>query len=254
MHFPRPLYYVCDVLNIYGGKCLGPRPNLQAEGPPFIGCPVECTSSYSAHLKTFFSIPSTWPRPAGITGTHLPRSCFHYHRLAQFSKCWHILKQLTLSNLKRVFVEYTQPRVCVCVFVCVGTPWRHIYMFCQLLLSLHLCLLLSCTLFLSLISFCSSLIFILLFSVFNCTIFVQLFSISPQISSVIVRSVLHVGIIITCLGSMITLPYVKVKKPFCSPPPTRDSTINLLKPNVNYSWRTAPLTSKVAFYIFIQQI
>ena len=25
-------------------------------------------------------------------------------------------------------------------------------------------------------------------------------------------------------------------------------------PNVNYSWRTAPLTSKIAFYIFIQQI
>jgi len=31
-------------------------------------------------------------------------------------------------------------------------------------------------------------------------------------------------------------------------------TINLLTPNVNYSGRTAPLTSKVAFYIFIQQI
>ena len=30
--------------------------------------------------------------------------------------------------------------------------------------------------------------------------------------------------------------------------------INLLMPNVNYSWRTAPLNSKVAFYIFIQQI
>jgi len=30
--------------------------------------------------------------------------------------------------------------------------------------------------------------------------------------------------------------------------------INLLTPNVNYSSRTAPLTSKVAFYIFIQQI
>jgi len=30
--------------------------------------------------------------------------------------------------------------------------------------------------------------------------------------------------------------------------------INLLKPNVNYSGRTAPLTSKVTFYIFIQQI
>ena len=31
-------------------------------------------------------------------------------------------------------------------------------------------------------------------------------------------------------------------------------TLNLLTPNVNYSCRTAPLTSKVAFYIFIQQI
>jgi len=30
--------------------------------------------------------------------------------------------------------------------------------------------------------------------------------------------------------------------------------VNLLTPNVNYSCRTAPLTSKVAFYIFIQQI
>jgi len=30
--------------------------------------------------------------------------------------------------------------------------------------------------------------------------------------------------------------------------------IKLLTPNVNYSGRTAPLTSKVAFYIFIQQI
>ena len=29
---------------------------------------------------------------------------------------------------------------------------------------------------------------------------------------------------------------------------------NLLTPNVNYSGPTAPLTSKVAFYIFIQQI
>jgi len=28
---------------------------------------------------------------------------------------------------------------------------------------------------------------------------------------------------------------------------------NLLTPNVNYSGRTAPLTSKVSFYIFIQQ-
>jgi hypothetical protein len=30
--------------------------------------------------------------------------------------------------------------------------------------------------------------------------------------------------------------------------------LNLETPNVNYSWRTAPLTSKVAFCIFIQQI
>jgi len=32
------------------------------------------------------------------------------------------------------------------------------------------------------------------------------------------------------------------------------SLLNLLTPNVNYSGRTAPLTSKVVFYIFIQQI
>ena len=31
-------------------------------------------------------------------------------------------------------------------------------------------------------------------------------------------------------------------------------SVNVLTPNVNYSGRTAPLTSKVAFYIFIQQI
>jgi len=30
--------------------------------------------------------------------------------------------------------------------------------------------------------------------------------------------------------------------------------INILKPKVNYSGRTAPLTSKGSFYIFIQQI
>ena len=30
--------------------------------------------------------------------------------------------------------------------------------------------------------------------------------------------------------------------------------INLYTPNVNYSWRNAPLTSKVAFYIIFQQI
>jgi len=33
-----------------------------------------------------------------------------------------------------------------------------------------------------------------------------------------------------------------------------EDNINSLKPNVNYSGRTAPLTSKVAFYIFIEQI
>ena len=33
-----------------------------------------------------------------------------------------------------------------------------------------------------------------------------------------------------------------------------DLSVNPLTHNVNYSGRTAPLTSKVAFYIFIQQI
>ena len=32
------------------------------------------------------------------------------------------------------------------------------------------------------------------------------------------------------------------------------SVFNLLTPNVNYTGRTPPLTSKVAFYIFVQQI
>ena len=36
--------------------------------------------------------------------------------------------------------------------------------------------------------------------------------------------------------------------------PKNAKSINLLTPNVNYSGRTAPLTSKVACYIFIQQI
>jgi len=35
---------------------------------------------------------------------------------------------------------------------------------------------------------------------------------------------------------------------------TMKAVINLLTSNVKYSGRTAPLTSKVAFYIFIQQI
>jgi len=46
------------------------------------------------------------------------------------------------------------------------------------------------------------------------------------------------------LPSPATLPSVK----------EAPATINLLMPNVNYSGRTAPLTSKVAFYIFIQKI
>jgi len=48
-------------------------------------------------------------------------------------------------------------------------------------------------------------------------------------------------------------PYIQcvnsVKRNF-----SKQQTINLLTPNVNYSGCTAPLTSKVSFYIFIQQI
>jgi len=44
----------------------------------------------------------------------------------------------------------------------------------------------------------------------------------------------------------------------CSSSPRKNSvgffSINLLMPNVNYSGRTAPLTFKVAFHIFIQQL
>ena len=34
----------------------------------------------------------------------------------------------------------------------------------------------------------------------------------------------------------------------------RTGKFNPLTPNVNYSGHTAPLTSKIAFYVFIQQI
>ena len=36
--------------------------------------------------------------------------------------------------------------------------------------------------------------------------------------------------------------------------PVAETVFNPLKPNDPYSGRTAPLTSKIAFYIFIQQI
>jgi len=40
----------------------------------------------------------------------------------------------------------------------------------------------------------------------------------------------------------------------CNPRGLYLNCLNLLMPNINYSGRTALLTSKVAFYIFIQQI
>ena len=47
------------------------------------------------------------------------------------------------------------------------------------------------------------------------------------------------------------LHYDLCRKPFST---NTASSINLQTPNVIYSWRVAPLTSKVVFYIFIQQI
>ena len=46
---------------------------------------------------------------------------------------------------------------------------------------------------------------------------------------------------------MDSVPLNPIKKP-------EEEIFNLLTPNVNYSGRTAPLTSKAAFYVFIQQI
>jgi len=45
---------------------------------------------------------------------------------------------------------------------------------------------------------------------------------------------------------------MQTKLPLCDG--HRFVVFNLLTPNVNYNGRTASLTSKVAFYIFIQQI
>jgi len=49
----------------------------------------------------------------------------------------------------------------------------------------------------------------------------------------------------TLVSFIYTLPYINL---------ATGSIVNLLTPNVNYNGRTAPLTSKVSFYIFIQQI
>jgi len=46
------------------------------------------------------------------------------------------------------------------------------------------------------------------------------------------------------------VPWIGISLPMAQ----RIRFINILTPNVNYSGRTAPLTSKVAFYVFIQQI
>jgi hypothetical protein len=55
--------------------------------------------------------------------------------------------------------------------------------------------------------------------------------------------------------SLVTKQHPVLRSNFWPLDPSHTAThINLLTPNVNYSGRTTPLTSKVAFYIFIQQI
>ena len=56
--------------------------------------------------------------------------------------------------------------------------------------------------------------------------------------------------LLTNLGSFST----SKKTPNAAYFSTKQPAINLYTPNVNNSWRTAPLTSKISFYIFIQQI
>jgi len=75
------------------------------------------------------------------------------------------------------------------------------------------------------------------------------------IKSIRIRWVGHVA----CMGERRSLYRILVGKPEGKRPLGRprlrwEDYINLLTPDVNYSGRTAPLTSKVAFYVFIQQI
>ena len=56
-----------------------------------------------------------------------------------------------------------------------------------------------------------------------------------------------VGVTVSTIAVKVTQRAYAVRREF-------RVSIKLLKTNVNYSGRTAPLTSKVAFYIFIQQI
>jgi len=62
------------------------------------------------------------------------------------------------------------------------------------------------------------------------------------------------GIMLLCHASPMPCQSHPLTEPNTRCLTTENPVINLYTPNVNYSWRTAPLTSKVAFYIFIQQI
>jgi len=68
------------------------------------------------------------------------------------------------------------------------------------------------------------------------------------------RLVTRSGIIIIIIIIIIQLFRFNASLYHICPGKTDIRQINLLTPNVNYGGRTAPLTSKVAFYIFIQQI
>jgi len=61
----------------------------------------------------------------------------------------------------------------------------------------------------------------------------------------------YFSLVLPNIGKNITLLLGYQASPSC---PSDQSIINHLTPNVNYRGRTAPLTSKVAFYIFIHQI
>jgi len=63
---------------------------------------------------------------------------------------------------------------------------------------------------------------------------------------------LHIKYMVVCACFACTLPLEDILS--SSEVVFKIGYFNLLTPNVNYSGRTAPLTSKVAFYIFIQQI
>ena len=90
-----------------------------------------------------------------------------------------------------------------------------------------------------------SLLFNILFNDHAIYMWVRLTTLCCAFSITIIRAICAVLVLINLIVLIIFEEKYSLRTDFL---------FNLMTPNVNYSGRSAPLTSKVAFHIFIQQI